>query len=62
MSPEAKAAFEAADAILSKGMANVETLYGCNLNFYYAFLVKCRRFVERFGIPLMAPMFVRENP
>jgi uncharacterized protein with ATP-grasp and redox domains len=62
MSPEAKAAFETADVILSKGMANVETLYGCNLNVYYAFLVKCRRFVELFGKPLMTPMFVREKP
>ena len=61
MGQEAKNAFETADVILAKGMANVETLYGCGLNIYYAFLVKCQRFVELFGKPLMTPMFVREQ-
>ncbi len=53
-------AFEAADVILAKGMGNVETLLGCGYNVYYAFLVKCQRFVSRFGRPLMTPMLVRE--
>ena len=60
LGPEAKAAFESADVILSKGMGNVETLLGCGKNIYYAFLVKCRRFVNLMGAPLMTPMLVRE--
>lgn len=60
LGPEAKQALENADIILAKGMANVETLYGCGYNIYYAFLVKCQRFVNLFGKPLMTPMLVRE--
>ena len=58
---EAKEAFESADLILSKGMGNVETLLGCGKNIYYAFLVKCQRFVEIMGAPMMTPMLVRER-
>ena len=43
--------------------ANVETLldsgHGCNI--YYAFLVKCQRFVSRFGKPMFTPMLVAER-
>ena len=53
-------AVQTADVILSKGMGNVETLLGCGYNVYYAFLVKCQRFVSRFHRPLMTPMLVRE--
>ena len=58
---EAKQALDAADVILAKGMANVETLYGCGYNIYYAFLVKCQRFVTLFNKPLMTPMLVSET-
>ena len=58
---EAKEAFETADVILAKGMGNNETLYGCGYNVYYAFLVKCKLFEERFGKPLMTPMLVAER-
>lgn len=58
---EAKQAMEEADVILSKGMANTETLYGCGYNIYYAFLVKCVRFVQQFEKPLMTPMLVSER-
>ena len=57
---EAREEMDTADVILSKGMANTETLYGCGYNIYYAFLVKCIRFVQEFGKPLMTPMLVRE--
>ena len=57
---EAKAAMDSADVIISKGMANTETLYGSGYPIYYAFLVKCVRFVEAFGKPLMTPMLVKE--
>lgn len=58
---EAKAAMEQADVIIAKGMGNTETLAGCGYNIYYAFLVKCPRFVTWFGKPMMTPMFVGER-
>ena len=60
LSEEAKAAMDSADVIISKGMANTETLYHSGYPIYYAFLVKCVRFVEEFGKPLMTPMLVKE--
>ncbi len=60
LSDESRRAFETADVILSKGMGNCETLYGCGRNIYYAFLVKCRKFEQLFAQPLMTPMFLRE--
>ena len=58
---EAKQALEEADVILSKGQGNVETLLGCGYNIYYAFLVKCPLFMERFAKPKLAPMLVKER-
>ena len=60
LSPEAAAALSGADVILAKGMANAETMLGCGYNVYYAFLVKCQRFVTRFGKPMFTPMLVKE--
>ena len=60
LSREAKEAMDTADVIISKGMANTETLYGSGYPIYYAFLVKCARFVQQFGKPLMTPMLIRE--
>ena len=57
---EARQALEEADVILAKGMANVETMLDCGYNIYYAFLVKCQRFVKQFHQPLMTPMLVPE--
>ena len=58
---EAKAAMDRADVILAKGMGNVETMYGCGYNVYYAFLVKCAHFVQLFQKPLMTPMLISER-
>ena len=60
LSDEARQAMEQADVILSKGMGNVETLLGCGKNIYYAFLVKCQRFVNLMERPLMTPLLLRE--
>lgn len=60
LSQEAKAALEAADVIIAKGMGNTETMLGCGYNVYYAFLVKCDRFVRRFQKPMFTPMLVKE--
>ena len=61
LSEEAKQALETADVILAKGMANVETMLGCGYNIFYAFLIKCQRFVDRFGAPMFTPMLVKER-
>ena len=60
LSQEAKKAMDEADLILSKGQGNVETLLGCGYNIYYAFLVKCPLFIERFGKEKLTPMLLKE--
>lgn len=58
---EARKALDEADVVIAKGMGNTETMYGCGYNVYYAFLVKCQRFVNRFGKPMFTPMIVKER-
>ena len=60
LSDDARQALKEADVILAKGMGNTETMLGCGYNVYYAFLIKCPRFVERFERPMLTPMFLRE--
>ena len=60
LSEESRAALDAADVIIAKGMGNTETMFGCGYNVYYAFLVKCARFIQRFQKPLMTPMFIHD--
>lgn len=61
VSPEARAAILGADLIIAKGQGNFETLQGCGLNIYYAFLCKCQFFADRFGVPIYTGMLVRER-
>ena len=61
LSEEAKQALDTADVIIAKGQANAETLLDSGYNIYFAFLVKCIIFEERFGKPKMTPMLVRER-
>ena len=61
ISDGAKKALEEADVILAKGMGNTESMFGCGYNVYYAFLVKCERFIQVFNKPKMTPMFIREG-
>ena len=60
MREEARNALETADVVIAKGMAKTDTMYGCGHNVYYAFLVKCQRFVDRFQRPMFTPMLVKE--
>ena len=50
-------ALRESDVVLSKGQANVETMLGCGYNIYYAFLIKCQRFITLFDKPKLTPMF-----
>ena len=61
MSEESKAALQSADVVIAKGMGNIETMYGCGYNVYYAFLIKCARLVQFFDKPMMTPMFVKDK-
>ncbi|MBQ7802160.1 MAG: DUF89 family protein [Oscillospiraceae bacterium] len=58
---EAKEALDRADVILAKGQGNIETMYGCGYNVYYAFLVKCPRFIQVFDKPKFTPMLLKER-
>ena len=62
-SEDLKAALKTADVILAKGQANVETLLDTDHghNVYYAFLVKCKRFIDRFGKAKLTPMLVHDH-
>ena len=59
---EAKEALGNANIILAKGQGNAETMMGCGLNVYYAFLIKCPRFMRRFQKEKLSPMFAKERP
>lgn len=61
LSEEALAAMEEADIILSKGQGNAETLLGTGYNIYYAFLIKCQRFIRLFQKEKLTPMFIHEE-
>lgn len=61
LSEEAAQALREADVILAKGMGNTETMFGCGYNVYYAFLVKCQKFIRLFGRPMFTPMLVKER-
>ena len=62
-SDELKAALSTADVVIAKGQANVETLLdtGHGYNIYYAFLVKCKRFIDRFGREKLTPMLIHDH-
>ena len=61
ISKEAHTAITEADLIIAKGQGNYETLRGCGLNVYYAFLCKCGFFASRFGVPVYTGMLVKEK-
>ena len=58
---ELQRALEEADVIISKGQANVETMLGCGYNVYYAFLVKCSRFMRLLDREKLTPMLLKER-
>ena len=58
---EAKQALDSADLIIAKGQANAETLLDSGYNIYFAFLIKCVRFMERYNLPKLTPMLVKER-
>ena len=60
-SPEVKELLKYSDVILSKGLGNLETLYGAGYNVFYAFNCKCRHIAEKFGKDLWSAVFTEES-
>ena len=61
ISPEAKAVWETADVVISKGQGNFETLRKCGKNVYYIFLCKCDLFANTFQVPKLTGMLINEK-
>lgn len=59
VSEETLAVLSGSDLVISKGLANYETLSGRGENTYFLFLCKCALYVEAFGVPLYTGMVVR---
>lgn len=59
---DARRALEESHVVIAKGMANVETMWGCPYNVYYAFLVKCPKFAAYFNRPKFTPLLVQHQP
>ena len=60
VSPQTKGLLASADVIVSKGLGNLETLYGAGYSVFYCFTCKCRHIAERFGVPMWSAAFVYE--
>ena len=61
VSGDARALLESVDLIIAKGQGNFETMSGCGLNVYYAFLCKCEWFERRFGMKPLEGVFINER-
>ena len=61
ISSEARALIGGADVIIAKGQANFETLRRCGKNVYYIFLCKCALYANRFKVPRLQGMLVRDH-
>ena len=61
VSKEAKELLDGADVIIAKGQGNFETMLGCGLNVYYAFLCKCEWFERRFDMKHLEGVFINER-
>lgn len=56
---QTRAALQDSDLVISKGLANYETLSGLGPNTYFLFLCKCPLYVDVFNVPLYTGMVVR---
>jgi uncharacterized protein with ATP-grasp and redox domains len=56
---ETQVALRDSDLVISKGLANYETLSGRGANICFLFLCKCQLYVDLFGVPLHTGLVVR---
>ena len=61
ISGQTKKLLSESDVIVSKGLGNLETLYGEGYDIFYAFNCKCRHIAERFGLKMWAAAFIEEE-
>lgn len=61
VAPEIINLLKTSDVIISKGLGNLETLYGEGFKIFYAFTCKCRHIAEAFKIPLWSAAFTQEK-
>ena len=57
VSPQTLKAMEESDIIISKGLGNLETLYGERFRAFYTFTCKCEHIARQFGVPLWSAVF-----
>lgn len=60
VSDEVKTLLKSSGVIISKGLGNLETLYGEGYDIFYAFTCKCEHISKRFNIPLWSASFIHE--
>ena len=60
VSPRVRRELKECGVVLSKGLGNLETLYGEGYNIFYAFNCKCAHIARRFGAPLWSAVLVRD--
>lgn len=60
VSPETIKLLNESDVIISKGLGNLETLYGGCYGIFYAFNCKCAHISERFNLPLWSAAFIEQ--
>lgn len=61
VAPEVLSLIKYSDAVIAKGLGNLETLYGEGYEIYYSFTCKCRHIAERFNSALMSAVLVKEG-
>lgn len=61
ITPEARDVFESGEIVVSKGMGNFETVYGCGKNVYYLLMCKCDMFARRFKMPMFSCVLKNEK-
>lgn len=60
VSPRVLRELEECGVVLSKGLGNLETLYGEGYKIFYAFNCKCAHIARRFGAPLWSAVLARD--
>ena len=61
ISAETRAALDKSNVIISKGLGNLETLFGGGYAAFYSFACKCEHIAKRFNSELWAVVFTEET-
>lgn len=61
ISPEVLKLLKEADAVISKGLGNLETLYGEGYGIFYSFTCKCEHIAKKFSLPLWSAALIQEK-